>query len=158
MRKIAFVILLSALFTGCASVKMESKEASEKAKQFTQPESGNSGIYTYRDSFVGKALKKDIWVDGKCVGESAPDVFFYTEVMGGKEHKISTESEFSPNDLSLLVEAGKNYFIRQYIKLGVFVGGAGLELIPEEQGKVAVAKLELATPGTCSKQVMSKSY
>lgn len=49
------------------------------------------------------------------------------------------------------MEAGKNYFIRQYIKLGVFVGGAGLELMPEAGGKAAVAKLELATPGTCSK-------
>jgi hypothetical protein len=149
--KVVSLILTAATMAGCASVKMESKEASEKAKQFAQPAAGSSGLYTYRDSFVGKALKKDIWVDGKCVGESAPDVFFYTEVAGGKEHVISTESEFSPNDISLMVEAGKNYFIRQYIKLGVFVGGAGVELIPEEQGKAAVAKLELATPGTCSK-------
>lgn len=150
MRRLVCAVFMLALFTGCASVKMESKEASAKAKQFAPPESGKSGLYTYRDSFVGKALKKDIWVDGKCIGESAPDVFFYTEVPGG-QHVISTESEFSPNDLSVLVEAGKNYFIRQYIKLGVFVGGAGLELMPEAEGKAAVAKLELATPGTCSK-------
>ncbi len=150
MRKLVCAIFVLGLFTGCASVKMESKQASDKAKQFAQPESGKSGLYTYRDSFVGKALKKDIWVDGKCIGESAPDVFFYTQVTGGN-HVISTEAEFSPNDLAVLVEAGKNYFIRQYIKLGVFVGGAGLELVPEEEGKAAVAKLELATPGACSK-------
>lgn len=89
-------------------------------------------------------------MDGKCIGESAPDVFFYTQVTSGK-HVVSTESEFSPNDLTVLVEAGKNYFIRQYIKLGVFVGGAGLELMPEEEGKAAVEKLQLATPGACSK-------
>lgn len=150
MRRLVCAVFVLALFTGCASVKMESKEASDKAKQFAQPQPGKSGLYTYRDSLVGKALKKDIWVDGKCIGESAPDVFFYTEVPGGK-HVISTESEFSPNDLSLLVEAGRNYFIRQYIKLGVFVGGAGLELMPEAEGKAAVAKLEMATPGACSK-------
>lgn len=130
-------------------MKMESKEDSAKAKQFAQPKGGNSGLYTYRDSLVGKALKKDIWVDGKCVGESAPDVFFYAEVAGGKEHSIATESEFSPNTMTQMVEAGKNYFIRRYIKFGAFVGGAGLELIPEEQGKAAVAKLDLAKPGTC---------
>lgn len=150
MKRLVCAIFLLALFTGCASVKMESKEASAKAKQFAQAETGKAGLYAYRDSFVGKALKKDIWIDGKCIGESAPDVFFYTQVPAGK-HVISTESEFSPNDLDVLLEAGKNYFIRQYIKLGVFVGGAGLELIPEEQGRAAVAKLELATPGTCSK-------
>jgi len=47
------------------------------------------------------------------------------------------------------MEAGKNYFVRQFIKLGAFVGGADLDLIPEEEGKADVAKLEMAKPGTC---------
>ena len=150
--KIASFILLSAtlLASGCASVDMASKAESVKAKEFNSPSQGNAGVYIYRDSFVGKALKKNVWINGKCVGESAPDVFFYTEVEGGKTHKIDTESEFSPNTLELMFEAGKNYFIRQFIKMGVFVGGAGLEQIPEEQGKIAVSKLEMAQPGKCS--------
>jgi len=143
-------IAASFLVTGCASVNMASKEDSAKAKQFSAPTEKNAGLYVYRNSFAGKALKKDIWVDGKCLGESAADVFFYTQVEGGKMIKISTESEFSPNDLALTVDAGKNYFVRQYIKVGVFVGGAGLEQIAEEQAKEDIAKLELATPGTCS--------
>lgn len=150
-KKITIIALTALLFTGCASVKMESKEASQKAKEFTKPTDGQAGLYVFRDSFVGKALKKDIFVDGKCIAESAPDVFFRTEVAGGKDHAIATESEFSPNTLSLFMEAGKNYFIRQYIKMGVFVGGAGVELVPEAEGKAAVSKLELASLGTCSK-------
>lgn len=150
--KITSVVLLTAalLISGCASVDMASKEESARAKEFNPPSQGNAGVYVYRDSFVGKALKKDVWVDGKCVGESAPDVFFYTEVEGGKTHKVDTESEFSPNTLEMMFETGKNYFIRQFIKMGVFVGGAGLEQIPEEQGKKDVAKLEMAKPGKCS--------
>ena len=150
--KIIPVVTLAAalLISGCASVDMASKAESAKAKEFNPPSQGNAGVYVYRDSFVGKALKKDVWIDGKCIGESAPDVFFYTEVEGGKTHKIDTESEFSPNTLELMFEAGKNYFIRQFIKMGVFVGGAGLEQIPEEQGKTAVSKLEMANPGKCS--------
>lgn len=150
--KIVSVIALTAtlLISGCASVDMASKAESAKAKEFNPPSQGNAGVYVYRDSFVGKALKKDVWIDGKCIGESAPDVFFYTEVAGGKSHKVDTESEFSPNALELMFEAGKNYFIRQFIKMGVFVGGAGLEQVPEEQGKIAVGKLEMAEPGKCS--------
>ncbi|MEC4717544.1 DUF2846 domain-containing protein [Noviherbaspirillum sp. CPCC 100848] len=150
--KIIYVLTITAtlLFSGCASVEMASKEDAAKAKEFNPPSQGNAGVYIYRDSFVGKALKKDVWIDGKCIGESAPDVFFYTEVEGGKNHKVDTESEFSPNTLDLMFETGKNYFIRQFIKMGVFVGGAGLEQIPEEQGKIAVAKLEMAKPGKCS--------
>jgi hypothetical protein len=144
------LLAISTLITGCASVNMAPKEESAKAKEFKQPSANNAGIYVYRNSFVGKALKKDIWIDGKCVGESAPDVFFFTEVEGGKKHKIDTESEFSPNTLELDTEVGKNYYIRQYIKMGVLVGGAGLEQISEEQGKKDIAPLELAMAGHCS--------
>jgi hypothetical protein len=105
----------------------------------------------YRDSSFGGALKKDLKVNGRCIGESAPNVFFHTEVSGGKIHEISTESEFSPNTLALMVEAGKNYFVRQYIKVGLIIGGADLEPVSEEKGKSAVAQLDLAASGKCSK-------
>jgi hypothetical protein len=150
---IALVGVLSLLLTGCASVNMASQAESDRAKQFNAPAAGNAGLYVYRDSFAGKALKKDIWVDGKCLGESASDVFFYTQVEGGKKHKIETESEFSPNALEVFMEGGKNYFVRQFIKIGAFVGGADLEQIPEARGKADVAKLGLAQPGTCSSSV-----
>ncbi len=150
MKTIALVLLMSTLFTGCASVKMQSTEASDKAKQFAEPAAGNSGLYIFRDQGFGMALKRDIWVNGKCVGASAYHVFFYTEVTGGREHELSTESEFSPNKISLMVEAGKNYFIRQYLRFGVFRRGANLEAVPEDQGKAIVATLDLATSGTCS--------
>lgn len=150
-KKFAAIVIATALISGCASVPMESKEASAKAKQFNPPAAGNSGLYIYRDSFVGKALKKDIWLDGKCLGESAPDVFFYEQVKGNQEHKLSTESEFSPNDLAIQTMAGQNYYIRQYIKLGMFVGGANLELVNEDEAKKAISSLELAQKGTCSK-------
>ncbi|MDG5975474.1 hypothetical protein H010_09451 [Hydrogenophaga taeniospiralis CCUG 15921] len=129
---------------------MASKEESAKAKEFNQPSPGNAGVYIYRNSFTGKALKKDIWVDGKCVGESAPDVFFYTEVEGGKTHKIDTESEFSPNTLELMFVSGKNYFIRQFIKMGMFVGGAGVVQVSEKQGMSDVVELDMAKLGNCS--------
>jgi len=150
--KIASLLAITAalLISGCASVDMATKEESAKAKEFKQPSADKAGVYIYRNSFVGKALKKDVFVDGKCIGESAPDVFFYTEVKGGQPHKIDTESEFSPNTLEIMFETGKNYFIRQFIKLGVFVGGAGLEQVSEEQGKKDVAQLELAKQGKCS--------
>ena len=120
------------------------------AKQFTLPPEGKAGLYIYRDSSFGGALKKDVLIDDKCVGETAPNVFFYKEVDADKEYKLSTESEFSPNDLMLKVKSGMLYFIRQYIKMGVFVGGAGLELIENTKGKEAVKELEMAKEGTCS--------
>jgi uncharacterized protein YlaN (UPF0358 family) len=153
MKKIFFVGLTLAgiLFSGCATVQLEPKEVSEKAKLFNPPSEGNAGLYIFRDSIFGAALKKDILVDDKCIGESAPKVFFYEDVKGNQEHKMSTESEFSPNDLVIKTESGKNYFVRQYIKIGAFVGGANLELVEESEGKKAVYELEMAKKGNCSK-------
>lgn len=145
-------IAVLALMTGCASVNMAPQQESSQAKQFDAPSEGMAGLYVFRkESPFGAALKKDIWVDGECIGESARGVFFYHPVEGGQEYEVATESEFSPNTLSLFAEAGNNYFVEQYIKMGAFVGGANLRLVDEEQGMEEVRKLEMARPGTCSK-------
>lgn len=151
MKKGLFALLLgAALLSGCASVPMESAEKSNAAKEFKRPSPGKAGLYIYRSGSFGGALKKDVFVNGKCIGETAPNVFFYEEVAGGREHKISTESEFSPNDLIIKARAGVHYFIEQYIKMGVFVGGAGVKRMEAQAGKKAVSELELAQKGTCS--------
>ena len=150
-RKTAFSALTVLALVGCASVPMESPEKSTLAKQFNPPPGDKAGVYMYRSGSFGGALKKDIWLDGKCIGQSAPNVFFYEEVEANVEHKFSTESEFSPNDLLVKTDSGQNYFVRQFIKLGVFVGGAGLELVGEEKGKQDVASLKMAVKGKCSK-------
>ena len=139
------------IVSGCASVPLETAQINKVAKQFDPPSDGKAGLYIYRNTFYGGAAHTDVMVDGHCIGSSAPYVFFYEEVEGDKSHKVSTESEFSPNDLIVKVKSGMHYFIRQYIKFGVFVGGAGLELVDEEKGKKEVSELDMATKGTCSK-------
>ncbi|MEG9531429.1 DUF2846 domain-containing protein [Mannheimia indoligenes] len=135
---------VAVLLTACsASVPMANQAESDKAKAFNVPDKSNAGLYIYRDSFLGKALKKSIYIDGKLIGESAPDVFFYKKV-GTGEHIISTESEFGNNDLKFTAEGGKNYFVRQYIRMGVLGGQAALEMKSEEEGKQAVSKLNMA--------------
>jgi hypothetical protein len=142
MNKILTTIAVTVLLTtGCTSVPMESKEKSELAKQYNSPSEGKAGLYVYRSGSFGAALKKDVWLNGNCVGETAPNMFFYEEIEGNTEHKVSTESEFSANDLLVKTESGKNYFVSQYIKMGVFVGGAGVELIDEEKGKKTSFKI-----------------
>lgn len=72
-KKLALLVLTSSLFSGCASVPMESTEVSDKVKTFVPPSNGNAALYIYRSGSFGGALKKDVWVDGKCIGETAPN-------------------------------------------------------------------------------------
>ena len=144
--------MTSVLFAGCASVPTEQAEVSNVLKQVKAPSANNAGLYIYRsNSVVGGALKKDVWVDDECIGETARGTFFYHEVLGDIQHKVSTESEFSPNDLMIDTKAGNNYFVKQYIKPGLIVGGAGLKLVPEAEGKQAISDLDLGIKGKCSK-------
>ncbi len=151
MKSLGIIFLCTALISGCASVPMESKEKTDLAKQFNTPSANKAGLYIYRkDTHFGAALKKDVYVDKACIGETAKGVFFYTEVDGNKEHSVSTESEFSPNDLIIKMKSGMNYFVEQFMKMGLFVGGAGLEQRDEETGKKEISELAMAVKGNCN--------
>lgn len=155
--KLIFITAISGLFVGCASVPTEQADLSTATKMVKAPNADNAGLYIYRsNTVVGGALKKDVWVDDECIGETARGTFFYQEVMGNMQHKVSTESEFSPNDLMINTIAGQNYFVKQYIKPGLIVGGAGLKLVAESEGRKEIADLKLGIKGKCSKQ-MKKS-
>ena len=150
--KLIFPLLITSLFVGCASVPKADQQLSQSAKELTAPQEGKAGLYVYRsNNIVGSALKKDIWVDGECLGETARGIFFYKEVEGNTNHTVSTESEFSPNHLKVETQSGKNYFIQQYIKPCVFFVVAALKLVDDIQGKKAVSEYNLATIGKCSK-------
>ena len=112
-------------------------------KEFNPPPQDMAGLYIYRNTNIGGALKKTVRVDGEIIGESAPMTYFYLDITPGS-HSLSTESEFSNNDLILNAKSGKNHFINQYIKMGLFVGGAGLELVSEKEGRNGVLECELA--------------
>lgn len=149
--RLFLIVLSSFIFAGCTSVPMKNEEASNQAKSFSAPPDGKAGIYIYRGGGLGGSIKKDVWLDNDCIGETAPHVFFYVLVKGGDKYTVSTESEFSENRIQLETEAGNNYFINQYLKLGLFVGGANLELVDNEKGMKAVSNLDLAVMGTCSR-------
>jgi len=131
------------VFSGCASVPMASPEEDAAAKQFPAPPENKSGLYVYRNTFVGQALKKTVYLDGAMIGETANKVYFYNLIDPG-QHILSTESEFSDNSINFNAIEGENHFAEQYIKMGVFVGGANLQMVSEGEGQSAVRECRLA--------------
>lgn len=140
----SILVLLVVLLTGCAATTPMAPLAQDtKSKTFSAPAGNLAGIYIYRNSGFGKALKKAVFIDKVSVGETAPYTYFHKEVTPG-EHTISTESEFGNNDLKFNAVAGRNYFFQQYIKMGVFVGGSNIEAVTEEAGKRGVLECKEA--------------
>lgn len=147
----SIVVLASLYLTGCASVPMAPAEKDQARKEFTAPPEGMSGLYIYRNSSFGGALKKTVRVDGKIIGETAPHTYFYTTLKPGV-HELATESEFSDNTLSIDMQPGQNYYVHNFIKFGAFVGGAGLKQVSDEEGQKGVRECKLAQDSFAASQ------
>ena len=145
-RRLATVLVFGVvvLVSGCAAVvPMASKEHDAAAKSFAPPPQDKANLYIYRNSSFGYGLKKIVAIDGKWIGATAAKTYFFKQIDPGKR-MISTESEFGDNTLELDAQADKTYFVRHYIKMGVFIGGANLELVPEESARQEVLECERA--------------
>ncbi|WP_297576237.1 DUF2846 domain-containing protein [uncultured Campylobacter sp.] len=139
-----FLLLCCGLFllTGCSTGMVKaSPERSALVKEFNNPPEGKAGLYLYKHtagSFrsPGEALRT-AYLDDQAIAKLKQYYFIYMDVEPG-EHTISVESEFSPNKLKILFEKGKNYFVRQYLKIGIFVNGSNVVLMDEEKAKKAL--------------------
>lgn len=141
--KLFIAALGIAVLSGCASVPMDTPSADAALKAFPAPPADQAGLYIYRDSHFGQGLKKTLKVDGEVIGETANRTYFYRLVSPGSR-VIATESEFSDNSINLQAVAGQNHYVRQSIKMGLFVGGAKLEVVPEATAQAHLQKCELA--------------
>ncbi|MGN1281271.1 MAG: DUF2846 domain-containing protein [Succinivibrio sp.] len=143
MKRILSLLTLAAslfIFSGCTSVYMAPASESAVAKEFRQHDLSKAQLYVYRPNhIVGTAIKKAIWIDGTYVGQLKRKTFLLEEIEPG-DHVITTESEFGNNHILLQAEPGKQYFVRQNIKFGVFVAGASIRIVDEAQGKSDIVK------------------
>lgn len=141
-RKILIVIGLAyvAFLSGCASVPMASVEQDAKAKTYAVAP-GKSNIYVYRNENFGAAVKLNVEMDGKVVGQTAAKTYFALEVEPGK-HSITTRSE-NVSTVDLVTEVGKNYFVWQEVKMGMLSPRSKLQTVDEETGKKGVSECKL---------------
>ena len=143
-----FLFLLTSMIAvlsmaGCASVPMASETDDAAGKSFPAPAVNTAGVYIFRDSFMGKGVKRSVSLDGTVLGETANKVYFYKLVSPGP-HTVSTESEFGNNSVSFQAAGGHNYFVRQYLKMGVVSAGANVEMVNEAEGRKEVLRCNRA--------------
>lgn len=139
------------LIGGRVRVPTGNSKVTEQAKLFIKPTDDKANIYIYRAEPISKSSKRTIWLDEKCIGDTANGTFMQLTVEAGKEYKITTESEFSPNDFRLTPEKGTNYFIEQTFSIGWAAQVSNLNLIENEIAKAAMKDSKIALQGMCGK-------
>lgn len=100
MKNLFLVGLTITLLAGCATVPTVSTSSTPTV--VAKPD--ESTLYIYRTAGLGTALKKDIWINGECLGETAPGVHFISHIPGNQNVVISTESEFSQNHVGFFCQ------------------------------------------------------
>jgi hypothetical protein len=133
--------LITGVISGCASVPMASLEQDTAAKQF-QVRKGYSNIYLYRNETFGSAIAMTVSLDGKMAGRTGPKTYFVWEVAPGK-HDIASHTE---NTARITINAmeGRNHFVWQEVKMGMFQPGSQLHESSEEEGKNGVLECKRA--------------
>ena len=143
IRAVKSVLLMGALValvSGCASVAMAPQQADASAKTFAVSKE-TANVYIYRNEVMGAALKFEVAVDGKLLGKTASKTYFLVSLAPGKHTIVSQQDP--ENKLDITVEAGKNYFVWQEVKMGMWSGGSKLNLVDEAKGKAGVAESSL---------------
>jgi hypothetical protein len=134
------LIAMAVLAGGCASVPMASEDKDVAAKSFA-PKADKASVYVYRNETMGAAIKMPVVLNGKLVGDTASMTYFLLEVAPGT-HELVSKGE-NDSALSLSVQGGRNYFVWQEMKMGLFGPRSLLQLVDEGTGKAGVAECKL---------------
>lgn len=129
---------------GCASVPMASMEADTSAKQF-QPKKGNANIYLYRHETLGAAVAMTVSLNGKVMGKTGSQTYFLWEVPPGK-YEIASHTENTAR-ITVDARAGRNHYVWQEVKMGLWQPRSQLHEVSEEEGRKAVLECKRTTEG-----------
>jgi hypothetical protein len=115
LRTLFAIIILTAL-AACAS----GPGYKDVAAEISDLEPGNGRIYFYRTAIVGAAIQPSIRVNEEVVGKAKPKGFFYID-RPADSYVIATSTE-AKRSLSLLLEEGKEMYVRLDLQMGFMVG------------------------------------
>ena len=140
MKKIAFVLLTTAILSGCAA-----SGAKFSTVESNLPEiSASAGrVYFYRTySSFGAGMRPTIFVDGKPVGKSIPGGVFYTDLPTGN-HAVTIDAQIYPgqSSLQLNVEPKETTYVKTWIGASGFGGRTNMAIVAESEGNTAINDL-----------------
>ena len=136
----AISTVLILLLSGCASVPMASLDQDTKAKDFS-PIPNKASLYIYRNESFGAAIPMTVTVNGKALGQTAAQTYFRLNLNPGK-YAVESHAE-NVSTLPLTTEAGKNYFVWQEVKMGMWMARSLLQQTDETTGRAGVMESKL---------------
>ena len=153
MKSVAGIFTVAVIFLliGCASVPMAPMDIDAKAKEFS-PEPNKASLYVYRNENFGAAIPMTVSVNGKTLGQTAAQTYFRLNIMPG-QYTVESYTE-NVSSLPLSVEAGKNYFVWQEVKMGMWAARSMLQQVDESTGRAGVVESKLIASTVLDKDIV----
>src|SRR5882762_7097625 len=114
--RLLVLALAGLLLSSCASVQRETAPS-----QADRPERGKALVIFYRERhFVGGGVSYKVFDNGARIGGLPNGAYFVYQATPGA-HKFTASTESTAEHV-LTLEAGKTYYIRGEVHMGVMVG------------------------------------
>ncbi len=130
------------MLSGCAAPLIASQDKDIAAKDFLPPKD-KSSLYIYRNESFGGAVGMAVTLNGKGLGETGAKTFFRINLPAGNFTVGSHAENYS--DTQLTTEVGKNYFVWQEVKMGIWKARSELKQVDDKTGKAGVLESKLVT-------------
>jgi hypothetical protein len=148
-----FSLAVVLLLVGCASPIKAPVENDTAAKVFT-PIKDKASLFVYRNENYGGAVGMPIKINGLDIGETGAKTFFRLNLTSGM-YVISSEAE-NTSELPLNLVEGRNYFVWQEARMGIWKARTTLRQVDEKTGLEGVLESSLLTPKV-SDELLSKT-
>lgn len=149
--RLVFVLAILLLIQGCATAPMATADKDIKAKSFeTKP--STASLYVYRNENFGGAISMDVLINNLLVGQTAAKTYFKFDLIPGK-YQIQSKSE-NVSLLDLTLEAGRNYFVWQEVKMGILYARTKLSLKSDDEGIKGVLESRLIDSVVSSQDIL----
>jgi hypothetical protein len=131
MRNVSrFLIAVAALLlvAGCAT----GPKFSEMQSKIGPIATGQGRVFVYRDSAFGAAITPNVAINGKVVGVSRANGFFYADLPAG-DHRLSAATEVE-RSLTFTLKAGETKYVKASISFGIVAGRINFDLVNPAAG------------------------
>jgi len=135
-------LLLLFTFTALACFSQQTIEQKDSTAKSLTPVADKAIVYIIRPSGYGALVRMSIELDDTHIGATGAGRYVYTIAEPG-QHTLVSKAE-SNASLSITLEAGKVYYIKQQVKMGLLYAETGLKILDEKDGLKFLKKCKLA--------------
>ena len=128
----------------CSTAKLASPEEGQRLRTMAAPPD-KALVYIVRPAIGGAAIGMNLTCDGIHIGSTNGKRYIYALVSPGK-HEFVSHAE-NKDELAIVAEAGKTYFIEQRVVIGILMPRSRLKRMDDAKGRGKLAKCKLS--GDC---------